>query len=181
MTLLYLKFACPSVTTIYNFSINFVLVRGGGWGGVGWGWGWGWSGVGGGVGLGVGVGGGGGVVGVLCSKLNFYPYNFCKRGLKILNYKLQILIFGNTYSPLKFDGGECGEYGLVLWASWLSTEPPNEDVGPQWPLTGRASPVSPSKCLEWKETSSVFQLLSPGKVLKKPLETRLEAILVKPS
>ena len=25
----------------------------------------------------------------------------------------------------------CGEYGLVLCASWLSTEPPNEDVGPQ--------------------------------------------------
>ena len=26
----------------------------------------------------------------------------------------------------------CGEYGLVLWASWLSTEPPNED---HWPVT----------------------------------------------
>ena len=34
----------------------------------------------------------------------------------------------------------------------------------QWPLTGHASPVSPSKCLEWKDPSSVFQLLSPGKV-----------------
>ena len=45
----------------------------------------------------------------------------------------------------------------------------------QWPVTGRASPVSPSKCLEWKEPSSVFQLLSPGKVPKNPLETRLEA------
>ena len=45
----------------------------------------------------------------------------------------------------------------------------------QWPLTGRASPVSPSKCLEWKDPSWVFQLLSPGKVPKKPLETRLEA------
>ena len=85
-----------------------------------------------------------------------------KRGPKILNSKFQILSFGNTFSPLKFDGWECGEYGLVLWASWLSTEPPNEDVGPQWPLTGRASPVSPFKCLEWKEPSSVFQLLSPG-------------------
>ena len=39
-----------------------------------------------------------------------------------MNYKLQILIFGYTYSSLKFEGGECGEYGLVLWASWLSTE-----------------------------------------------------------
>ena len=45
----------------------------------------------------------------------------------------------------------------------------------QWPLTGRASPVSPSKCLEWKDPSSVFQLLSPGKVPKNPLATRLEA------
>ena len=49
----------------------------------------------------------------------------------------------------------------------------------QWPLTGRASPVSPPKCLKWKEPSSVFQLLSPGKVPKKPLETRLEATPVK--
>ena len=24
---------------------------------------------------------------------------------------------------------QCGEYGWVLWASWLSTEPPIEDVG----------------------------------------------------
>ena len=47
-------------------------------------------------------------VGVLFSKLTFSPYDFYKRGLKILNSKLQILIFGNTYSPLKFDGGECG-------------------------------------------------------------------------
>ena len=71
-------------------------------------------------------------VGVLCSKLNFIPYNFYKRDLKILNSKLQILIFGYTYSPLKFDGGECGEYGWVLWASWLRTEPPNGD---HWPVT----------------------------------------------
>ena len=49
----------------------------------------------------------------------------------------------------------------------------------QWPLTGRASPVSPSKCLKWKGPSSVFQLLSPGKVPKNPLETRLEATPVK--
>ena len=46
-------------------------------------------------------------------------------------------------------------------------------------MTGCASPVSPSKCLEWKEPSSVFQLLSPGKVPKKTLETRLEATPVK--
>ena len=45
----------------------------------------------------------------------------------------------------------------------------------QWPLTGRTSPVSPSKCLEWKEPSSVFQLLSPSKVPKTPLEIRSEA------
>ena len=49
----------------------------------------------------------------------------------------------------------------------------------QWPLTGRALSVSPSKCLEWKEPSWVFQLLSPGKVPKNPLETRLEATPVK--
>ena len=74
----------------------------------------------------------------------------------------------------------CGEYGYELWASWLRWEPPDEDVGLQWPLTGHASPVSPSKCLKWEEPSSIFWLLSPGKVPKTPLETRLEAILVLP-
>ena len=45
----------------------------------------------------------------------------------------------------------------VLWWIWISTL-----------VTGCVSPVSPSKCLEWKGPSSVFQLLSPGKVPKKP-------------
>ena len=89
--------------------------------------------------------------------------------------------------------------GFVEWLLWcrdLSTEHSVVNtgeyyglVGPgeshlmkttdQWPLTGRASPVSPCKCLKWKEPSSVFQLLSPGKVPKKTLETRLEATPVK--
>ena len=74
---------------------------------------------------------------------------------------------------------------LVPFASVVNTGEYSGQVGSeqshlmettdQWPLTGRASPFSPSKCLEWKDPSSVFQLLSPGKVPKKPLETRLEA------
>ena len=114
-------------------------------------------------------------VGVLCSKLNFIPYIFYKRGLKILNSKLQILIFGYTYSPLKFDGGECGEYGWVLWASWPRREPRYAGLR-YWPVTVHRPPLKTSqrgKCSV--EPSSVFQLLSPGKVPKTPLETRLEA------
>ena len=77
----------------------------------------------------------------------------------------------HTHIPTKLCVVNTGEYsGLVG---------PGESrlmrTTDQWQLTGRASPVSPSKCLEWKEPSSVFQLLSPGKVPKKPLETRLEA------
>ena len=118
-------------------------------------------------------------VGVLCSKLNLIPYNFYKRGLKILNSKFQILIFGSTYSPLKFDGGECGEYGWVLWASWPRREP-RYAGNRHWPVTVHWPSLKTSqrgKCSV--EPSSVFQLLSPGKVPKNPLETRPEATPVK--
>ena len=69
----------------------------------------------------------------------------------------------------------CGEYGWVLWASWPRREP--RYAGQRyWPVTVHRPPLKTSqrgKCSV--EPSSVFQLLSPGKVPKNPLETRLEA------
>ena len=70
---------------------------------------------------------------------------------------------------------QCGEYGWVLWASWPRREP--RYAGHRYrPVTVHRPPLKTSqrgKCSV--EPSSVFQLLSPGKVPKNPLETRLEA------
>ena len=77
----------------------------------------------------------------------------------------QVIIW--TYASVVNTGEYSGQVGSEQSHLMETTD--------QWPLTGRASPVSPSKCLEWKDPSSVFQLLSPGKVPKNPLETRLEA------
>ena len=73
----------------------------------------------------------------------------------------------------------CGEYGWVLWASWPRREP-RYAGNRHWPVTVHRPSLKTSqrgKCSV--EPSSVFQLLSPGKVPKNPLETRLEATPVK--
>ena len=62
----------------------------------------------------------------------------------------------------------CGEYGWVLWACWPRREP-RYAGNRHWPVTVHQPSLKTSqrgKCSV--EPSSVFQLLSPGKVPKPP-------------